>query len=68
MTQGPGGQTAGESNSNGTGNDNDDTSSFHAIVDFVGAGPNATTVSVTRDATGPSASSVFSPVVVQFDP
>ena len=64
MSQGPGGQTSGESNQALNSGDNDDTGTFHAIVDFA----STTTVSVTRDAPAANANSLFSPVVVQFDP
>lgn len=63
MMQGPGGQSSGESDFASSGLDGDDTGPFHASVDLT----NATTVLVTR--TVPSnCASVFSPIVVQFDP
>lgn len=63
--QGPGGQCAGEGAYAGTGSDNDDSGSFHALLDFDATG---TQVNVTRTAPQSNANSVFAPFVVQFDP
>ena len=65
MMQGPGGQTAGESEWVNSGPEGDDTSIFHALLELNSGG---TAVSVTRFAPGGSVGGVFSPIVVQFDP
>lgn len=62
--QGPGGQTAGESNLVVNGADGDDTGAFHAMLDF---NANGDRIVVTRDVSG-NTTSTFSPVTVQFDP
>ncbi|MFT3711999.1 MAG: hypothetical protein QM817_30525 [Archangium sp.] len=64
--QGPGGQSGGESDFNNMMNDGDDTSHFHAVLDFNGAG---TMVNAARTlpASG-TPTSVFTPFLVTFDP
>jgi hypothetical protein len=60
--QGPGGQSAGESDFTGNSNTGDDTGAFHGRAAFA----SSTTATVTRSATG--ATSNFSLQVVEFSP
>ncbi|MFZ5438522.1 MAG: beta strand repeat-containing protein [Myxococcota bacterium] len=63
MMQGPGGQTAGEADFAVTQGDGDDTGPFHATVTF----SSATQLTLTR-AVPSNVGSVFTPMVVEFDP